>query len=88
MANQGTIFLDEFGDISPLIQLKLLRVLQEGTFEKVGGEETIKVNVRVISATNKNIREEIQKCNFREDLYYRLSVVPVNLPTLKERRGD
>ena len=88
LADGGTIFLDEIGDITQAMQVKLLRVLQEGTFEKVGGEETIKVNVRVISATNKNIREEIQKCNFREDLYYRLSVVPVNLPTLKERRGD
>jgi sigma-54 dependent transcriptional regulator, acetoin dehydrogenase operon transcriptional activator AcoR len=88
LADNGTIFLDEIGDITQAMQVKLLRVLQEGTFEKVGGEETIKVNVRIISATNKNLQEEIRKGNFREDLYYRLSVVPVNLPSLKDKRGD
>ena len=88
LADGGTIFLDEIGDISPMMQVKLLRVLQEGTFEKVGGEETIKVNIRIISATNKDLQEEIKKGNFREDLFYRLSVVPVELPSLKERRGD
>ena len=88
LADGGTIFLDEIGDITQAMQVKLLRVLQEGTFEKVGGEETTKVNVRIISATNKNLREEILKSNFREDLYYRLNVVPVNLPSLKNRKGD
>ena len=88
LADGGTIFLDEIGDISHAMQVKLLRVLQESTFEKVGGEETIKVNIRVISATNKNLHEEIKKGNFREDLYYRLGVVPINLPVLKERPGD
>ena len=88
LADGGTLFLDEIGDISHAMQVKLLRVLQEGTFEKVGGEETIKVNMRVISATNKDLQEEIRKGNFREDLYYRLSVVPINLPSLKERLGD
>lgn len=88
LADKGTIFLDEIGDISQAMQVKLLRVLQEGTFEKVGSEETIKVNMRVICATNKNLQEEIKKGKFREDLYYRLSVVPINLPSLKERMGD
>ena len=88
LADKGTIFLDEIGDISHTMQVKLLRVLQEGTFEKVGGEETIKVDVRVISATNKNLTEEIKAGRFREDLFYRLSVVPVNLPTLRERKSD
>ena len=88
LADGGTIFLDEIGDISQAMQVKLLRVLQEGTFEKVGGEKTIKVNMRVISATNKHLHDEIKKGNFREDLFYRLSVVPVNIPSLKERPGD
>ena len=88
LADGGTIFLDEIGDISQAMQVKLLRVLQEGTFEKIGGEKTIKVNVRVISATNKHLKDEIAEGRFREDLYYRLSVVPVSLPTLFERRGD
>ncbi|MCF7791333.1 MAG: sigma 54-interacting transcriptional regulator [Victivallales bacterium] len=88
LADGGTIFLDEIGDISQAMQVKLLRVIQEGTFEKVGGEETVKVNVRVISATNKNLKQEIEKGRFREDLYYRLSVVPVYLPPLCERKGD
>jgi PAS domain S-box-containing protein len=88
LADGGTIFLDEIGDISPVMQVKLLRVLQEGTFERVGGEKTIKVDVRVVSATNKNLTEEIEKGNFREDLFYRLSVVPVWLPPLRERPTD
>jgi sigma-54 dependent transcriptional regulator, acetoin dehydrogenase operon transcriptional activator AcoR len=88
LADGGTIFLDEIGDISQAMQVKLLRVLQEGTFEKVGGEETIKVNIRIISATNKDLQDEIRKGNFREDLFYRLSVVPINLPRLKDRRED
>ncbi len=88
LADGGTIFLDEIGDISAAMQVKLLRVLQEGCFEKVGGEETIFVDVRVVSATNKNLSEEIANGNFREDLYYRLNVVPVWLPPLRERRND
>ena len=88
LADGGTIFLDEVGDISPAMQVKLLRVLQEGRFERVGGEKTLRVNVRVISASNKNISEEIEAGRFREDLFYRLSVVPITLPPLRERRTD
>jgi len=88
IADGGTIFLDEIGDISPAMQVKLLRVLQEGTFERVGGEKTIKVDVRVISATNTDIKTEIEQRKFREDLYYRLCVVPLELPPLRERQGD
>jgi PAS domain S-box-containing protein len=88
LADGGTIFLDEIGDISPMMQVKLMRVLQEGTFERVGSETTVKVNVRVISATNKDIRAEIADGRFREDLFYRLSVVPLHLPPLRERRND
>ena len=88
LADGGTIFLDEIGDISPVMQVKLLRVLQEGAFERVGGETTMKVNVRIISATNKNLKEEIAAGRFREDLFYRLSVVPLHLPPLRERRSD
>jgi PAS domain S-box-containing protein len=88
LADGGTIFLDEIGDISQAMQVKLLRVLQNGTFHRVGGEETIKVDIRVISATNKDLQEEIAGGRFREDLYYRLCVVPVLLPPLRERRND
>ena len=88
LADGGTIFLDEIGDVSPAMQVKLLRVLQEGEIVRVGSEETIKVDVRVISATNKNLTEEIAACRFREDLYYRLSVMPIWLPPLRERRND
>jgi len=88
LADGGTIFLDEIGDISPTMQVKLLRVLQEGCFERVGSEHTIKVDVRVISATNKDLREEIASGRFREDLYYRLNVVPIRLPPLRDRRND
>ena len=88
IADGGTIFLDEIGDISPAMQVKLLRVLQERTFERVGGEKTIKVDVRIISATNTDIKSEIEQRKFREDLYYRLCVVPLELPPLRERRGD
>jgi PAS domain S-box-containing protein len=88
LADGGTIFLDEIGDISPAMQVKLMRVLQEGTFERVGSEQTLKVNVRVISATNKDLAEEIAAGRFREDLYYRLSVVPLWLPPLRDRRND
>jgi len=88
LADGGTIFLDEIGDISPAMQVKLLRVLQEGRFERVGGENTIRVNVRIISATNKNLAHEIAAGRFREDLFYRLSVVPMLLPPLRDRRTD
>jgi len=88
LANKGTIFLDEIGDISPSLQVKLLRVLQDKTFERLGGVATIKVDVRVIAATNKNLLEEVKKGNFREDLYYRLNVVPIHLPPLRDRKED
>jgi len=88
LANGGTLFLDEIGDITPNMQVKLLRVLQEGEFERVGGTETLKVDVRIIAATNKNLEEEISINNFRQDLYYRLNVIPVNVPPLRERQDD
>jgi two-component system response regulator HydG len=88
LADGGTIFLDEIGDIGQSTQLKLLRVLQEREFERVGGEETISVSVRVITATNKDLKEEVDAGNFREDLYYRLHVVPLTLPPLRERLND
>jgi two-component system, NtrC family, response regulator HydG len=88
LADKGTLFLDEIGDISPMIQLKLLRVLQEREFERVGGNTTIHVDVRVICATNKNLVDEIAKGNFREDLYYRLHIVPIEIPPLRDRKED
>ena len=88
LADRGTIFLDEIGDISAAMQVKLLRVLQEGKFERVGGTRTVHADVRIISATNKNLKEEIAAGRFREDLYYRLCVVPIDLPPLHERCGD
>ena len=88
LADEGTIFLDEIGDVTPAMQVKLLRVLQEGTFERVGSEETLQVDVRVIAATNKDLQKEIREGRFREDLYYRLSVMPILLPPLRERRTD
>jgi Nif-specific regulatory protein len=88
MANGGTIFLDEIGDISPAVQVRLLRVLQERTFERVGSNEAVPVNVRVLAATSRNLEEEIEKRAFREDLYYRLNVFPIILPPLRERRSD
>ncbi len=87
-ANGGTIFLDEVGDLHSGSQAKLLRVLQEGEFQRVGGDETIHVNVRVVSATNRNLTELAEQGKFREDLYYRLCVVPVRVPSLRERPGD
>lgn len=88
LADGGTIFLDEIGDISPTIQLKLLRVLQERQFERVGGEETVSVNVRIITATNKDLKKEVAENRFREDLYYRLAIIPIELPSLRERVED
>ncbi|HSG28033.1 MAG TPA: sigma-54 dependent transcriptional regulator, partial [Candidatus Krumholzibacterium sp.] len=88
LADGGTLFLDEVGDMSLSAQAKVLRVLQESVFERVGGTETKKVDVRVIAASNKNLLEEAGKGRFREDLFYRLNVVPVELPPLRERRSD
>ena len=88
LADSGTIFLDEVAELPKPMQVKLLRFLQEGTFEKVGGEETLAVSVRVISAANKDLREEVRYGRFREDLYYRLNVIPIHLPPLRERKND
>jgi len=88
MANGGTIFLDEIGEMSPALQVKLLRVLQEKKFERVGGTKTIHVDVRIIAATNKNLTTAINKGKFREDLYYRLNVIPMKVPPLKQRKSD
>jgi Nif-specific regulatory protein len=88
LADNGTLFLDEIGEISASFQAKLLRVLQEGEFERVGGTQTIKVNVRIIAATNRNLEEEVTEGKFREDLYYRLNVMPVHMPALRDRTED
>jgi two-component system nitrogen regulation response regulator NtrX len=88
LANGGTIFLDEIADMSLRTQAKILRILQEHKFERVGGTETIEVDVRVIAATNKSLEKEIQEGSFREDLYYRLNVIPFHVPPLRERRED
>ena len=88
LANNGTLFLDEIGDMSLPAQAKVLRALQENKITRVGGESEINVNVRIIAATNKNLKEEIQKGNFREDLYHRLSVIIINVPPLRERLDD
>ncbi|MCX7991906.1 MAG: nif-specific transcriptional activator NifA [Proteobacteria bacterium] len=88
LANGGTIFLDEIGDLPLSLQPKLLRVIQEMEFEKVGGEKTIKVDVRIISATNRNLERLVQEGKFREDLYFRLNVIPIIIPPLREREGD
>jgi DNA-binding NtrC family response regulator len=88
LANEGTLFLDEIGEIDQNIQIKLLRVLQEREFERVGGEETIETDVRIIAATNKDLKAEIEKGNFREDLFFRLNVVNISVPPLRERKDD
>lgn len=88
LATGGTLFLDEIGELSPQIQVKLLRVIQEREIERIGGSSTIKVDVRVIAATNRNLEEEISAGRFREDLYYRLNVFPIRVPPLRERKSD
>jgi len=88
LADGGSIFLDEVGELPPSIQAKLLRVLQDGTFERLGGTETLKVNVRIISASNRNLEDDIKTGRFREDLYYRLNVIPIHIPPLRERKED
>jgi transcriptional regulator with PAS, ATPase and Fis domain len=88
LAHLGTIFLDEIGEISQSVQIKLLRVLQDKQFERVGGEETLEVDARVIAATNKDLKEAIEKGDFREDLFYRLNVVNIHIPPLRERKED
>jgi DNA-binding NtrC family response regulator len=88
LADKGTIFLDEIGDISPAMQAKLLRVLQERKFERVGGHETIEVDIRVVAATNKSLENEVKEGKFREDLYYRLNVIKIDLPPLRDRPED
>lgn len=88
LANQGTLFLDEIGDVTPMLQVKLLRVLQEREVERLGGIAPIKVDVRIVAATHRDLPELVARGQFREDLYYRLNVVPIHLPPLRARRGD
>ena len=88
LADGGTLFLDEIGDVPPAVQVKLLRVLQEREFERLGGTKTVKVDVRLVAATNRDLRAALEEGTFREDLYYRLNVVPINLPPLREHRED
>ncbi len=88
LAHMGSIFLDEIGEINQSVQIKILRVLQEKSFERVGGEETLEVDVRIISATNKDLKAEIENGTFREDLFYRLNVVNIHIPPLRERKED
>jgi DNA-binding NtrC family response regulator len=88
LAHQGTLFLDEIGEMDPFLQSKLLRVLQEKVFTPVGGTKEITVDVRIISATNRDLKKEVSNKQFREDLYYRLNVIPLSLPSLRERKGD
>jgi transcriptional regulator with PAS, ATPase and Fis domain len=88
MAHRGSIFLDEIGDMPLLLQVKILRVLQNRVIERVGSTETTEIDVRIITATHRNLEEAVQQGNFREDLYYRLNVIPIKIPALKERRED
>ena len=88
LANKGTIFLDEIGEMEMSLQAKILRVIQEKEFERVGGNELIKTDIRIISATNRNLKEAVKNKEFREDLYYRLNSFPIYLPPLRERKGD
>ena len=87
-AHGGTVFLDELGEISQSAQIKLLRVLQSQKFERLGGNQSLTVDVRILAATNKNLLQEVKNGNFREDLFYRLNVIPIHLPVLKDRRND
>ena len=88
MARGGTMFLDEIGELPPVLQVKLLRVVQEKTFRRIGGSEDIKVDVRIISATNQNLEEKVKTGEFREDLFYRLNVIPIHVPPLRDRKED
>lgn len=88
LANGGTVFLDEIGDMSPELQVKVLRVLEEKEFDRIGGSKTIKVDVRIITATHRDLETEVEKGSFREDLFYRLNVIPITIPALREREPD
>jgi len=88
MADRGTLFLDEIGDLGPALQAKLLRVLQDRTFERVGGTRTLKVDTRIVAATNRDLRQDVASGRFREDLYFRLAVVTISIPPLREREAD
>jgi sigma-54 specific flagellar transcriptional regulator A len=88
LADGGTVFLDEIGEMQPILQVKLLRVLQERSFERIGGTRTVKVDVRIIAATNQNLEGAVAEGRFREDLFYRLNVIPIQIPPLRERTGD
>ena len=88
MANKGVIFLDEIGDMPLYLQVKLLRVLQEKTIVRIGSNKLISLDIRVIAATNKDLKELVRRGKFREDLYYRLNVIPIEIPPLRERKGD
>src|SRR4030066_228654 len=88
MADEGTIFLDEISELPLMMQVKLLRVLQDREFKRVGGTEDIRVDVRIIAATNKNLEEAVREKQFREDLFYRLNVIQIRIPSLRERKGD
>lgn len=88
LARGGTVFLDEIGELPPVLQVKLLRVVQQKTFRRIGGDKDITVDVRIISATNQNLKEKVARGSFREDLYFRLNVIPIHMPPLRERKED
>jgi DNA-binding NtrC family response regulator len=88
LADKGTIFLDEIGDVAPAIQVKLLRVLESKSFQRLGGERDVKVDIRILTATNRNLETKVKDGSFREDLFYRLNVIPINIPPLRDRRED
>ena len=87
IANNGTLFLDEIGDISPIVQPKILRFIQSGEFRRVGGNTTLNADVRILSATNKNLKDEVREGRFREDLLYRLNVITIEIPPLRQRKA-